>query len=184
MRTRDRSRRRRRYLQSLSLHLLRLYITEWGHEVVPAKTRLPPTLVTSPYATDYSVNIELGFFVIFFKSNMCSLNSVIFVMAVYMHNTFKMYFCTKVSACITLFRYMHICKHSVLDKFTLVNSVTYTFWFFFFQMLCVMNVCWCLCHLIFYINLYSDTVITDTCLYNDLEVLLAAFYTFIYWYMY
>lgn len=32
----------------------------------------------------------------------------------------------------------------------------------------------------FYINLYSDTVITDTCLYNDEEVLLAAFYTFIY----
>lgn len=80
MRTRDRSRRRRRCLQSLSLHLPRLYITEWGHEVVPAKTRLPPTLDTSPYATDYSVNVELGFLWFFFLSNMCSLNSVIFVM--------------------------------------------------------------------------------------------------------
>lgn len=66
MRTRDRSRRRRRCLQSLSLHLLRLYITEWGHEVVPAKTRLPPTQDTSPYATDYSVNVELGFLWFFF----------------------------------------------------------------------------------------------------------------------
>lgn len=83
MRTRDRSRRRRRCLQSLSLHLLRLYITEWGREVVPAKTRLPLTLDTSPYAADYSVNIKLVFLWFFLKSNTCSLNSVIFVMAVY-----------------------------------------------------------------------------------------------------
>lgn len=159
MRTRDRSRRRRRYLQNLSLHLLRLYITEWGHEVVPAKTRLPPTQDTSPYATDYSVNVELGFLWFFFLSNMCSLNSVIFVMTVYMHNTFKMYFCTKVSACITLFRYMHICKHSVLDKFTLVNSVTYTFWFFFFFKCYVWWMCVDVCAIWFFILIYIQILL-------------------------
>lgn len=77
---------------------------------------------------------------------------------------------------------MHICKHSVLDQFTLVNSVTYTWYiliFFFSNVMCDE----CVLMFVtfdFYINLYSDTVITDTCLYNDEEVLLAAFYTFIY----
>lgn len=55
-----------------------------------------------------------------------------------MHNIFKMYFCTKVSACITLFRYMHICKHSVLDQF-LIHSRKFsdiTLWYFFSNVMC------------------------------------------------
>lgn len=62
MRTKDKSRRRRRTSgspRSLSLIHPRLYIIEWGREVVPLKTRPPPPFI--PNATDNSEDVE-GFF--------------------------------------------------------------------------------------------------------------------------